>query len=218
MSSKQLKFVLIGAILLIIGLVCTCEFSQPAEPPATPLQDTIFLSQWRREKKEKQELVKAYEKKLEKLQSTKDSLQADLAEHKKSLSAYRFKAKIFQEQLREKVAKADSSTNETEEILPLVDSLITSQAQSDTACDSTIFSLENIVLNRDSTISVHLNIESQLKDIQKNQETENAYLTGQLDAANKALKHNRKANKLMKAGLFFLTGLTTSLLIKNSIK
>lgn len=218
MSSKQLKFVLIGAIMLIIGIVCTCEFSQPAEPPATPLQDTIFLNQWRREKKEKQELVKAYEKKLEQLQTTKDSLQASLAEQKKNLSAYRFKAKIFQEQLREKVVKADSNTTESEDILPLVDSLITAQAQSDTACDSTITALESIVANRDSTVSVHLEIEVQLKDIQKKQETENAYLTGQLESANKTLKHNRRANKLLKAGVFFLTGITTVLLIKNSIK
>lgn len=218
MSSKQLKFVLIAAILLIIGIVCTCEFSQPAEPPAIPLQDTIFLNQWRREKKEKQELVKAYENKLERLQTSKDSLQADLAEQKKSISAYRFKAKIFQEQLREKVAKTDSSTNESEDILPLVDSLITAQEQSDTACDSTISQLESIVANRDSAVTVLIEIESQLKDIQKKQETENAYLTGQLDSANKTLNHNRKINKLLKVGLFFLSGVTTTLLIKNSIK
>lgn len=218
MSSKQLKLVLIGALLLIIGILFTCEFSGPAEPPPTPLQDTIFLNHWRREKKEKQEIVKAHETKLKRLQSTRDSLLSDLAKQKKALSAVRFKAQILQERLRDKVEKADSTTDENEEILPLVDSVISANRQSDTACDSEIIILERIIANRDSAVTQHLEIESQLKDINKRQEIDNVFLTGQLESTKKDLRQCRRRNKLIKAGLFFLSGITTTLIIKNYLK
>jgi hypothetical protein len=100
----------------------------------------------------------------------------------------------------------------------LLDSLINSQTRSDTACDQTIAALENSLANSDSSLLFQKQIEYNLRDLGKEQELRNEYLNEQLKIAFKAQKKKTRQNKLLKAGILILTGITTSLFITQSLK
>src|SRR5688572_4452761 len=106
MQTSKIKTGIIAALLICIAFLTTCEFSKPPASESTPLQDTIFLSQWRREKQEKLDIIASYEKELTRLQHDNDSMQVLVTETKTTIATYRFKAKHFQQQLREAIAKA----------------------------------------------------------------------------------------------------------------
>jgi hypothetical protein len=159
-----------------------------------------------------------YHSEIAKLQKSKDSLQKIVSEKKIAMSAYRFKINYFQKQLKEALEKKDSTQLVGDSILPIVDSLFLSQKQNDTSCDETIEVLQSIVANRDSSIEFQKSIEINLKELQLEQELKNQSLTAQLNKAFKDQRKKTRQNKLLSGGLLILTGITTSLLISNSLK
>ena len=220
METSKIKNGIIVLLFICIGIFATCEFTKQLQQTADPTsQDTLFLSQWRREKQEKLDLIATYEKELTRLQHDNDSMQVLVTQTKTITSAYRFKAKHFEQQLREAIASVvpkDSLT--VDSISPILDSLIIAHNQSDTACDVTINVLEMMVASRDSSILFHKQIENNLRDIQKEQELRNKYLTDQLNTAFKSQKKKSRQNKLLAGGLLILSGITTSLLLTQSLK
>lgn len=220
MKTESIKTGIIILLLACVGLLSTCEFSKSPLPETTPLQDTIFLSQWRREKQEKLDMIASYEKELWRLQHDNDSMQVLVTQTKLNISAYRFKAKHFEKQLKtaitSMVAKDTSLAEDT--ISPILDSLILVRDSSDFACDSTINLLENLVANRDSSILFHKQIEKDLRDLNKEQELRNEFLTQQLNLAFKNQRKKARQNKILAGGLLILSGITTSILITNSLK
>lgn len=219
MEGIKVKNGIIAALLICIALLGTCEFIQSPQPEQAPLQDTLFLSQWRREKKEKLEAIVKYENKLSDLQNLNDSLRTIVTEKKKSLSAYRLKTKYLQEELKQAITSLDTSYFKAGDSLsPLLDSLIVEQQFSDTACDQTIHALENVVANRDSSLVFHKLVENNFRELQKQQELANQYLTNQLNTAFKNQRKKSRQNKLLAGGLLILSGITTSLLLTQSLK
>lgn len=219
MQTSKIKNGIIVILLACIGFLATCEFAKPPVNEVIPLQDTIFLSQWRREKQEKIERIAEYEKELTRLQRDNDSMQILVSESKQSISAYRFKAKHFQKQLKQAISNVlpmDSLQSDT--ISPILDSLIVSQEQSDTACDQTINVLETIVANRDSSILFQKGIENSLRDLNKEQELQNQVLTQKLNLAFKNQRKINRQNKILAGGIFILSGITTSLFLIQSLK
>jgi hypothetical protein len=218
MEVLKVKNGIIAALLICIAVFTTCEFVQKPKSEESTFQDTLFLSQYRREKKEKLATIAKYEAKLSILQTANDSLRVEVAEKKKSISAYRFKAKYWQAELKQAITNLDSTQTKRDSLLPLLDSLITNQQFSDTACDQTIHNLENVVANRDSSIYFHKQVEDNLRDIQKQQELSNQYLTERLNTAFKNQRKKSRQNKLLAGGLLILSGITTSLLLTQSLK
>src|SRR5688572_32691372 len=104
MKTETIKTGIIAVLFLCAAFLATCEFSRPPVAETTPLQDTIFLSQWRREKKEKLDLIASYETKLSRLQYDRDSLQTLVSESKTSISGYRFQAKQREKRLKVAIA------------------------------------------------------------------------------------------------------------------
>jgi hypothetical protein len=219
MQNLKIKNGIIIALLGCIILLTTCEFSKPNTGEDIPFQDTLFLNQWRREKQAKLDLIVSYENKVSQLQHDVDSLKQVASEGKKSISAYRFKAKHFQQQLKqsiELVIVKDSLTQDS--ILPIFDSLMVSQDQSNSACDTTINALESIVAKRDSSLEFQKQISVNLRDINKEQELRNLQLTSQLNLSFKNQRKKSRQNKILAGGLLILSGITTSLLITQSLK
>jgi len=206
-------------IITCVVMMATCEFtgSDQSESGITAT-DTIFLNQWRKEKAEKLLLMSNYKESLKKMQASKDSLQVLVTESKQSIKTYRFKAKYFEGRLKEKISTNDTTCPDKEVVANLLDSLLTNKERSDTACDNTIETLEKIVLNRDSAIIFHKQIESDFLQIQKKQELETAFLIEKLNIAVKTEKRKTRKSKWLAGGILVLTGITTSLLISKGLK
>jgi hypothetical protein len=219
MQTSKIKNGIIVLLLACICILTTCEFLKPSAQEITPLQDTLFLNQWRGEKKAKLEVIASYENKITRLQNEKDSLQNVVSESKKSISAYRFKAKHFEGQLRETIAKVvQKDTLNSDSISPILDSLIVVHDQSDTACDTTIQVLETIVANCDSSMLFQRQVVGNLRDLNTEQEIRNKYLTNQLNIAFKNQRKKNRQNKVLAGGILILTGITTSLLLTQTLR
>ena len=219
MEGLKVKNGIIAALLICLAVLGTCEFVKPPKSELTALQDTIFLSQWRKEKKEKLEAIVKYENRLFELQNTNYSLTAIVSEKKKSISVYRAKAKYLQKELKQTITQLDTSYFKGGDSLsPLLDSLIVEQQLSDRACDQTVQALENLVANRDSSLIFHKLVENNFRELQKEQELRHHYLTQQLNTAFKNQRKKSRQNKLLAGGLLILSGITTSLLLTKSLK
>lgn len=219
MKNITFKYNLATLILICIAIFATCKWTKQTEVSSeTPNQDTLFLHQWKMEKKIKKELIAGYEKKLNALERSKDSLQQLVQGSKKAMAVYRVKAKIFQDRLTETLTQADTNKIEPEILIPIIDSLAMAQLLSDNACDTTIVRLENIIAERDSSIGLHQHIQGELRDLGKEQELQNIYLTEKLNTAYKVQGKIIRQNKLLAGGLLILSGITTSLLISQNLK
>src|ERR1035437_3073214 len=186
MQSVKSKFGILIALLLCATVIGTCSLVQhPTDTSPHPTQDNTFIKQW---KTEKAELQKKYEAKISTLQTQNDSLQNILSEKKKVLASYRFKAEYLQTQLKEVLVKVDSSRLFPDSVMPIATNYFDAQAQSDNSCDSTIQTLEQITANRDSTIVLYKQAESNLLDLQKEQEARIQSLTEELNTVYKSQK------------------------------
>lgn len=198
----------------IVGIgTCTLR-EKPKQPDKHPESDSI-ASLW---KKEKQQLQVQYHKQIDKLQSDKDSLQTVVIEKKKALSTYRNKAALLEDQLKYVIANADSSYVMPDSLKSLAYDYFAAQALNDTSCDSTINTLEQIVANRDTTIVLFKKSEKNMRDLQREQELRNQLLTEELNTAYKVQKKKILQNKFLAGGLIFISGLTTTLLIHQTLK
>lgn len=203
-------------ILSCVFILTTCQFKgcDKESKLVSETPDTLFLNQWRKEKKEKADMILSYESRIAFMRSSSDSLREEVAQKKQSIVGLRFKVNYFEERLRNTISASDTSF----QTVSLLDSLSISQNQSDSACDETIHSLEKLVCNRDSVIAFHQVIESNLKDLQQRDKVDTEYLTERL---NDALKMNRRKtiqNKVLAGGLLLLSGISTSLLVTQQLK
>lgn len=221
MKTNNILYLLILLALAGSNIVTFCENQklsaqlQSQENPEQP--DTLFLSQWRKEKTEKLKLVDNYNYQIQQLAQSKDSLNFSLAINKDLLSAYRLKTKDLRAQVQSSVQK-DSLQTVYHIIRPVIDSLLKFQALSDSVCDVSITNLESGIVNRDSTIRLYAGIEVNLKDIQKQQEQNIQLLTEQLNTAYKNQKKKTRQNKILSGGLLILSGITTALLLTQNAK
>lgn len=213
-TMNKSAFVLL--ILSCVFMLATCQFKgcDKESKSISETPDTLFLNQWRKEKKEKADMILSYESRIALMRSSSDSLRKEVHQKKQSIVGLRFKVNYFEQQLRNTISASDTSF----QTVSLLDSLFLSQNQSDSACDETIHSLEKLVSNRDSVIAFHQVIESNLKDLQQRDKIDTEYLTERL---NDALKLNRRKtiqNKVLAGGLLLLSGISTSLLVTQQLK
>jgi hypothetical protein len=215
MQSVKSKIGIIIAAFLCVLVIGTCSLVRDTKDKVPqPIQDTM-LSYW---KKEKQQLQLKYEGQITALEASKDSLQTLVTEKKKALFVYRRKAAILEDQLRQAITKVDSSRVFQDSLSPLANEYFDTHSQADSSCDSIVRSLEQIAANRDSAIVIFRQKENVSRELQKEQELRNQILTEQLKTAYKEQKRKVKQNKLLAVGLIFLSGLTTSVLIQQSLK
>lgn len=208
---------LLIAIVLFAGIVCigTCTFTQHAKPPQRhPERDSIAL-QW---KKEKAQLQVQYHKQIDNLQTGNDSLQREVVEKKKALASYRVKAKRLKDRLKSVLENNDSVYVRTDSLKPLAYDYFAAQNDNNTSCDSTIKTLEQIIANRDTSIVLFRKSETNIRDLQREQELRNQLLEDELNTAYKAQKKKVRQNKLLAGGLIFISGFATTLLISQTIK
>ncbi len=216
MEKSEVKSILIVVLALVVILLGTCEVNHRLNANRdVPQTDTLAHSLYRAEK---QHEIDLYRDKISRLQEQKDSLYLLVAVKKNAFFSVRPKVKHYQNQLQEQLSKPDSVCLDRDTIKSLADSLIVYQQQADTACVETIHSLEQVVANRDSSISIQKLVETNLKDIQRQQDLKAQYLTEQLNTALKAQRKKARQNKLLSGGILLLSGITTAVLLPQYLK
>jgi len=210
------KSIIIVVLSLLVILLGTCEVHQHVRKANTVTKvDTLSNRLYRQEK---QQQIVAYEKKIDHLQQQKDSLWFEVVAKKSLVSTLRPKVKQYQARLTEKIEQLDSNCTSRDSLRIIADSLIVIQNNEDTACVETINTLEKIVANRDSTISIQNLVETNLRDIQKEQDLKSKYLTDQLNIALKVQRKKARQNKILSGGILLLSGITTAVLIPHYLK
>lgn len=134
--------------------------------------------------------------------------------HKGLLQSERNKVADLTHRLRsDTICKADSL---------LTDSLSTEIALLNNRTDAIISSyerkdslLQSVVAIRDSAIVICNQSYQQLKDLLREQEKREQQLTDNLNTALKQLKQKRFQNRLLAAGMLFVSGIATTLIIKS---
>ena len=216
MDKSEKKSILIVVLALVVILLGTCEVTDRLNKNRNiPQTDTLAHSLYRAEK---QHEIDLYRDKIARLQQQKDSLWFLVDVKKKAFFSTRPKVKHYQSRLEEQLSKPDSVCLDRDTIKRLADSLIVYQQQADTACVETIHSLEQVVANRDSSISIQKLVETNLKDIQRQQDLKAQYLTEQLNTALKAQRKKARQNKLLSGGILLLSGITTAVLLPQYLK
>ncbi|MFL5763889.1 MAG: hypothetical protein ACJ77K_08120 [Bacteroidia bacterium] len=215
MKPVMKNFLIAFSLFFCIVAIGTCTMRESAkEKQTSPVLDSV-LKAWRTEKAVEQ---LKHEKQLTRLQAGKDSLQTILKEKKKALSAYKFQASLLEDQLREVLTRVDSSHVWKDSLAPMADDYFTAELKEDSTCNETIQSLESIAANRDSAIVIYKQNEYSFREIQRQQELQNQLLTEQLNTAYKQQRRKVIQNKFLAGGLIFISGLTTTLLLNQTLK
>lgn len=210
MDTSKIKSGIIALLFLAVVCLATCELRKKHSTEIADGYGQELAARW---VNEKESMVSQYENKIGRLQQAKDSLWFLVKVGKVKTVGIRLKRNGFDDRLKQVTQGAILIPVVRDSIIPLVDSLIVSQLASDSACDETVTRLETIVGNRDSSLQFHKQIEDKLRDIQKEQDLKNKYLSDQLEIAFKEQRRKTKQNKFLSAGLLFISGVFVASLI-----
>lgn len=203
----------IGIFALIV-LIGTCAFKQNESTPISEPDNSYinFL-------KDKQtELNFTYKKHFYTLQREKDSLIKLVSDKKKSLSVYRYKSKELEQQLRQVLARVDSSKILNDSVSPLAEIYFAIQQERDSACNQSIRAMEIIAAKQDSVIVIQNREKDNFMELQKQQELNALRLTEQLNTAYKQQRKTILKSKLLSGTLILVSGFTSALLINQTLK
>lgn len=216
MEKSEVKSIIIVVLALLVILLGTCEVNQQLHKKSEAAKnDTLSYSLYRQEK---QQQIRTYEKRIDRLQKAKDSLWLVAVAKKTDFTTLRPKVRSLQTRLKEKISQPDSNCIYRDSLRIIADSLFVYQDKSDTTCIETINALEQVVANRDSCISIQSLVTSNLRDIQKEQDLKAQYLTDQLNIALKVQRKKARQNKILSGGILLLSGITTAVLIPHYLK
>ena len=216
MRTIKPQFGILLALLFILTMISTCNIVRAFRPQASTSQtDTVMFN---RLQKQRADLEKKYTLQISQLEIQNDSLKSTVQEKKKALIASRLNTSALRDQLNRVITEASVATISPDSLQLAVNNYYNAQAQSDTACDQTIQSLQLALINRDSTIALHNVAEVNLKDLQKDQELRVRLLTDELNTAYKTQRKKVRQNRLLTFGMVFISGITTTLLVKQTVK
>lgn len=216
MRTIKPQFGILLALLFILTVISTCNIVQVFKPQTSTLQtDTAIFNSLQ---KQRNDLDKRYSLQISQLEVQNDSLKSTVQEKKKALAASRLNTSALKDQLNRIVNEASTTTISPDSLRLAVNNYYDAQTQSNTACDQTIQSLQQAIVNRDSVIVLHNLAETNLKDLQKDQELRVQLLTDELNTAYKTQRKKVRQNRLLTFGMVFMSGITTTLLIKQTVK
>ncbi|MBX3164680.1 MAG: hypothetical protein KF900_09370 [Bacteroidetes bacterium] len=216
MKSKLKKNgMLVIFTLYLILIAASALWHSFREKHSPPPQDTTYLHKWRNEK---QFFLKQHEAKISALQSTNDSLKKVTNTKKKSLAVSRAKTKFFGIRLKQSLKRYDSLPIIADTIIPITENYMAAQLVQDSTCSEVIHALERLVANRDSSVYLYRQNENIFRDLQKEQQERERHLTEQLNIAYKIQKKKNRQNKILASGLLFVSGVASTLIVKQAIQ
>lgn len=224
------KHIIILAGLALITLLCVfqCEYLDKSVGEITNAGKAIVHSPVL--KKRSDSLQTEFNQVSKSLERENDSLRKQLKAQQSNLAAYRFKAKLLEQELLKKVSQRspvpkqvsqatviqEPSVSENDTLIkPLLEEYVEMNALKDSACDSTINNLTVIAENQQKELDLCKELNGSLKDLSADQENDIRQLSEALKAANKQQHRRVVKNRVLAAGLVFVSGLAGALLIQH---
>lgn len=213
MKNALKNFAIAFSVFTLVIIVGTCQVNKTEKPETIPI-DTLLINSY---KQKVNELQTEYENQIDAIRKTKDSLQNLVLSNKKTIRVLNGQSKLLEIQIKNELQNSDSTfVKDSLKIKTL--EYITIQNERDSICNGSINTLELIASKQDSILMFKDKQNNNLKDLLKQNELREQYLTEQL---NTAFKHQRKIllkNKLCAGALILLSGFTTAILINQTLK
>jgi len=214
---KSIALVMVTALITSAGTGYLLEQTPQANIKEVK-QQTLTI------KKSEQAIDKGYTIAYQKLQKENDSLKKVVQVHKEALHSADEKVSVLESKVsqlaekvnavpdtvKEKVSDCDSLSRETT-------ALITEEDKKDSLCNETVSSLTAQVTEKDSVIGECNQSYSRIKLVLDSSVQQQQYLTDELNAMNKHIRHKAFQSKLLTIGVMILTGVSATLLLESKL-
>ena len=213
MKNVLKNFAIAFSVFALVVMIGTCHVNKTDKPENIPL-DTLLINSY---KQKVNELQSEFEKQIHVLNISKDSLQHLVTSTKKTIRVLSGQSKLLELQIKNDLQKADSSLV-TDSLKTNTLNYIAIQNERDSMCNESINTLELIASKQDSILLFKDKQSNNLKDLLKQNELREQYLTEQLNTAYKQQRKILFRNKVCAGALILLSGFTSALLINQTLK
>lgn len=213
MRSTFKNFALAFAIFSFVVLLGTCGVNQ-IDKIDKPDKDTTLIHLV---KQKVSALQEQYQSNIKALELSKDSLQTKITQSQKAYKQLSVKAKTTELNLV-KLIQRDTVKFTTDSIKPVIADYIALQAERDSLCRESITNLETLATKQDSIISFKNKELLNQRDINEIYRLKEQALTEQLNTAYKAQRKAVLKARLYKGAALLLTGISSALIINQTLK
>ena len=213
MKSIFKNFALALAVFSFVFILGTCGVSQLKKETAEPI-DTNMVHLM---KEKVGELQKHYKNQIHSLEKSTDSLKNYFVKSQKTLTKLRTATKLSEQKL---VKQLDSDTSQfvNDSIKPALTNYIALQLEKDSICNESINTLQLVSTKQDSIISLKNKELLNLYDLTKFYQQREQILTEELNTAYKSQRKVLLKAKLFKGMAILLTGVSSALIINQTLK
>lgn len=213
MKSIFKNFALALAVFSFVFILGTCGVSQLKKETAEPI-DTNMVHLM---KEKVGELQKHYKNQIHSLEKSTDSLKNYFVKSQKTLTKLRTATKLSEQKL---VKQLDSDTSQfvNDSIKPALTNYIALQLEKDSICKESINTLQLVSTKQDSIISLKNKELLNLYDLTKFYQQREQILTEELNTAYKSQRKVLLKAKLFKGMAILLTGVSSALIINQTLK
>lgn len=213
MRSTFKNFALAFAVFSFVVLLGTCGVNQ-IDKIDKPDKDTTFIHLVNEKVNALQE---QYQSHIKALELSTDSLQTKFTQTQKAYKRLSVKAKATELNLV-KLIQCDTAKFAADSIKPVITDYIALQAERDSLCQESITTLETLATKQDSIISFKNKELLNQKDINEIYRLKEQALTEQLNTAYKAQRKAVLKARLFKGTALLLTGISSALIINQTLK
>lgn len=213
MKSIFKNFALALAVFSFVFILGTCGVSQLKKETAEPI-DTNMVHLM---KEKVGELQKHYQNQIHSLKKSKDSLKNYFVKSQKTLTKLRTATKLSEQKL---VKQLDSDTSQfvNDSIKPALTNYIALQLEKDSICNESINTLQLVSTKQDSIISLKNKELLNQYDLARFYQQREQILTEELNTAYKSQRKVLLKAKLFKGMAILLTGVSSALIINQTLK
>ncbi len=213
MRNTVKNFAIAFGLFALVFMIGTCHVNNVNKPEKIPLYTALLNSY----KEKVNALQFEFEKQIHVLKTTKDSLQNLVKGNKKTIAVLRLNSKQLEIHIKSDLQRADSTMiNDSLKTNTL--NYIAAVNQRDSLCNESINTLEIVASKQDSIIGFQNKEKDNLKDLIRQNELRERYLTEQLNTAYKVQRKIVFRNKFLAGSLFIMTGFASALLINQTLK
>jgi hypothetical protein len=213
MKSTIKNFSIAFGLFTLLFMVGTCHVHQNKSPETIPIDTLLFNSY----KEKVNALQLEFNKQVIVLTNAKDSLQSLVKGNKKAISILKFQSQHLERSIKKAFNTHDSCfVNDSLKTTTL--SYIAIQNERDSICNESVNTLELIASKQDSIVLFKNKECDNLKDLLKQNDLREKYLTEQLNTAYKQQRKILIRNKFCLGALYVMAGVTSALLINQTLK
>jgi hypothetical protein len=213
MKSIFKNFALAFTVFSLVFILGTCGVKQ-LKPKEVPRTDTTLIHLV---KEKVSHIQNFYQQQIKSLELSKDSLKVHFTKSQKALFKLRTATKLSEQKL---VKQLDSDTSQfvNDSIKPALTNYIALQLEKDSICNESINTLQLVSTKQDSIISLKNKELLNQYDLTRFYQQREQILTEELNTAYKSQRKVLLKAKLFKGMAILLTGVSSALIINQTLK